>query len=102
MRPPNGLAVWPADALAFFLGFLRGPGGVGSVSPRSRFLERRTVDAAGASSARVVVELGPGTGGTTRALLAAMPADARLVCIEIDPKFADHVARLGDPRLIVR
>jgi phosphatidylethanolamine/phosphatidyl-N-methylethanolamine N-methyltransferase len=102
MRPPNGLAMWPADALAFFLGFLRDPVGVGSVIPSSRFLERRIVDAAGASSARVVVELGPGTGGTTRALLAAMPADARLVCIEIDPKFADHVARLGDPRLIVR
>ena len=102
MRPPNGLAMWPADALAFFLGFLRDPVGVGSVIPSSRYLERRIVEAAGASSARVIVELGPGTGGTTRALLAAMPSDARLVCIEIDPKFADHVARLGDPRLIVR
>ena len=102
MRPPNGLAVWPADALAFFLGFLRDPVGVGSVIPSSRFLERDIVEAAGASSARVIVELGPGTGGTTRALLAAMPSDARLVCLEIDPKFADHVARLGDPRLIVR
>lgn len=101
MRAPNGLAMWPAEALAFFQGFLRDPTGVGSVIPSSRYLERRIVSAAGATAARVIVELGPGTGGTTRALLAAMPSDAKLVCIEIDPQFAERVERIGDPRLIV-
>jgi len=48
-----------------------------------------------------VVELGPGTGGTTRALLAALPERARLICIELDPVFTDHVRAIADPRLHV-
>ena len=56
----------PDDRLAFFHGFLKKPGQVGSIIPSSRFLERRIVRAAGIQRARLVVELGPGTGGTTR------------------------------------
>jgi phosphatidylethanolamine/phosphatidyl-N-methylethanolamine N-methyltransferase len=59
--------------LAFFLGFLRRPGAVGSVIPSSRFLERRLVEVGEVRARAWSVELGPGTGGTTRALLAAMP-----------------------------
>ena len=55
----------PDDRLAFFQGFLKKPGQVGSIIPSSRFLERRIVRAAGIERARLVVELGPGTGGTT-------------------------------------
>ena len=65
------------------------------------FLERRLVRAAKASSARVIVELGPGTGGTTRALLAAMRTDAQLLAIEINPGFAAFLERSPDPRLRV-
>ncbi len=50
--------------------------------------------------ARTVVELGPGTGGTTAALLRAMRPSARLLAIELDPRFHGHVARrLHDARL---
>ena len=45
--------------------------------PSSRFLERRLVNISAVRHARTVVELGPGTGGTTHALLRALPADAR-------------------------
>ena len=49
-----------------------------------------------------MVELGPGTGGTTRALLRALPREARLLAIEIDPDFAAMLRReIPDPRLIV-
>src|SRR5699024_4727802 len=50
-------------------------------------------------SARTVVELGPGTGGTTRAILDAMPADARLLTIELDPQFSSILEGIGDARL---
>lgn len=84
----------------FFRGFLRSPEQVGSIIPSSRFLERRIINVSGVESARMVVELGPGTGGTTRAILAAMPADARLLTIELDPQFSSILAEIGDPRLI--
>jgi phospholipid N-methyltransferase len=87
--------------LAFFQGFLREPQQVGSLIPSSRFLERRLVRFGAVGHARVVVELGPGTGGTTQALLEAMTLDAKLLAIEIDPRFAEMLARDDDSRLIV-
>ena len=52
--------------------------------------------------ARTVVELGPGTGGTTRALLHALPPQARLLAIELSPSLhARLVENLADPRLII-
>jgi phospholipid N-methyltransferase len=57
---------------------------------------------AGVESARLIVELGPGTGGTTRALLRAMKPDARLLAIEINPRFVQLMrTTIADPRLIV-
>ncbi len=89
--------------LAFFRSFLRQPQMIGSLIPSSRFLERRLVAEAGVASADVVVELGPGTGGTTQSLLRAMRPDARLLAIEL----ADDLAALlqvqaeQDSRLLV-
>nr|VFK44138.1 MAG: Phospholipid N-methyltransferase [Candidatus Kentron sp. TC] len=86
----------------FLRGFLRRPKQVGSIVPSSRFLERCIVRNAGIDTAKLVVELGPGTGGTTRALLNALRDDARLVAIEINSNFASWLrSRLHDPRLIV-
>jgi phospholipid N-methyltransferase len=87
--------------MAFLQGFLKSPKQVGSIIPSSRFLERRIVRAADIAKASLVVELGPGTGGTTRALLRAMSPDARLLAIEIDPRFVELLRRMPDPRLIV-
>ena len=88
--------------LAFFQGFLREPQKVGSVIPSSRFLERRLVKICAVREARAVVELGPGTGGTTHALLRALPAAARLLAIEIDPHFAALLrGEITDPRFAV-
>lgn len=86
--------------LDFFRGFLKDPKQVGSVIPSSRFMERKIIEYARLADARVVVELGPGTGGTTRALLDAMPPDARLLAIDVDPAFTEIVAAIEDPRLI--
>lgn len=87
--------------MTFFREFLRHPDEIGSVIPSSRFLERRLVEIAGVESARVVVELGPGTGGTSRAILAALRADAHLLAIEINARFASLLRAVPDPRLVV-
>ncbi len=88
--------------MLFLREFLKNPMQVASIIPSSRFLERRIVRLAAIRSIRgVVVELGAGTGGTTRAILRAMPAEARLLSIEINPRFCDLLQRIGDERLIV-
>lgn len=90
----------PNEPLAFFQGFLRRPQEVGSIIPSSRFLERRIVDVADIAFARTLVELGPGTGGTTRSLLKAMHPEAKLLTIEISPDFHELISRMDDPRHI--
>jgi phosphatidylethanolamine/phosphatidyl-N-methylethanolamine N-methyltransferase len=97
----NRLKPQPDHRLAFLQGFLERPKEVGSIIPSSRFLERRIVRAAGVKAAKVLVELGPGTGGTTRALLSAMDPEARLLAMEVNPRFVGLLRRIDDPRLVV-
>lgn len=85
---------------AFLRGFLREPSQVGSIIPSSRFLEQRIVEAADLSAARRVVELGPGTGGTTRTFLQHLGPDARLLSIELSPHFHELLDEIDDPRFI--
>jgi phospholipid N-methyltransferase len=88
--------------LAFLRGFLEKPKEVGSIIPSSRFLEKRLVRIGELARADLAIELGPGTGGTTRALLAGMRSNARLLAIEINPHFARLLRRtIHDPRLLV-
>ena len=92
----------PDDRFTFFRGFLKRPKQVGSIIPSSRFLERRVTNATRADRVDLIVELGPGTGGTTRALLRVMHPNAKLLAIEINPHFVDVLARWKDDRLIVK
>src|SRR5437588_478992 len=90
------------ERLLFLLRALQSPRYLGSITPSSRYLASALVHFSNASTAKTVVELGPGTGPFTAALLARMPADSRLLSIERDPQLADHLrARFDDPRLIV-
>ncbi len=91
----------PDDRLAFLQGFLKRPKEVGSIIPSSRFLERRIIRSAELGGAKTIVELGPGTGGITRALLRAARPDARVLVIEINPRFVELLERMHDPRLVV-
>jgi phospholipid N-methyltransferase len=101
MRPLSRLRPQPDDRLAFFQGFLKRPREVGSIIPSSRFLERRVTRTAGLPDAGFAIELGPGTGGTTRSFLRSMKPTARLLAIEINPRFVRVLRRSPDPRLIV-
>lgn len=90
------------ERVAFLRGFIAHPDQVGSVIPSSHVLEQHLVRNARLLRARCVVELGPGTGGTTRAFLRAMPATAQLLAIELSEDFAARLrATIRDPRLVV-
>jgi phospholipid N-methyltransferase len=91
----------PDHRFTFLQGFLKRPKEVGSIIPSSRFLERGVVRTAITRDARTIVELGPGTGGTTRAILRAMSPQAKLLSIEINPRFARLLSRMPDARLTV-
>ena len=84
----------------FFQEFLKHPLQIGSIIPSSRFLEQRILEAAGIATVKTVVELGSGTGGTTRAILRAMPQHAKLLSIEINPHFHTLISSIKDDRLI--
>lgn len=86
--------------LDFFRGFLREPEIVGSVIPSSRFLEQRIIDAADLDQAKLVVELGPGTGSTTWSFLNRLSQQARLLTIEVSQEFNRLLQQINDPRLI--
>lgn len=87
--------------LAFFRGFLQHPDQVGSFVPSSKFLEKLLVDVASINKAKTVVELGPGSGGTTQAILDALPDDATFLAIELNPDFVSLLKSNTDSRLIV-
>lgn len=89
------------DRAVFFREFLKHPRQIGSVIPSSRFLEQRVVLAGGISRSRSVVELGPGTGGVTRAILKALPPEASLLSLDINPLFCARIRRIEDTRLTV-
>jgi phospholipid N-methyltransferase len=84
----------PLREHAHFLGaFLRAPFKTGSVAPSSRWLAARMVKDAGLVSARTVVELGPGTGAITRAIVPELSGDSLFVAVEYNPGFADALKR---------
>lgn len=90
------------DSVEFLRGFLRNPAQVGSVIPSSHWLEQRLVREADLSSVHTAVELGPGTGGTTAAFLQSMGPAARLLAIELDSNFHQHLrSSIHDPRFLL-
>jgi len=101
MPGATGFRPQPDNRFAFLQGFLQRPMEVGSFVPSSRFLERRIIRCADVRNAKVIVELGPGTGGTTRALLRAMDPAARLLAVEVNERFVDLLRAMKDPRLAV-
>ena len=85
----------------FFQAFLKSPRVVASAIPSSSHLERRIIKAAAPTTARVVVELGAGTGGTTQSLLSAMGPQARLLVLERTLDFIENLRQIDDTRLDV-
>ena len=89
-------------ALLFARQFLADPRRIGSLIPSSPQLVRRMLAGVDWAHVETAVEFGPGTGVVTRAALARMRPDARLIAFEINSEFATYLARsIADPRLVV-
>ncbi|QEH32990.1 16S ribosomal RNA methyltransferase KsgA/Dim1 family protein [Aquisphaera giovannonii] len=77
-----------SDFGLFFGKFLRQGTAIASLAPSSPWLSRATVREVDWATARVVVELGAGTGPITRVLAERAPDACRVVVLERDPDFA--------------
>ena len=75
---------------------------VGAVAPSSRYLTQAMLEPLSLERARVVVEVGPGTGAMTQALLNLIPFDATLLAFEVNSRFSRYLkSHISDPRLVV-
>lgn len=91
-----------ANKSKFFNEFLKERKTVGAVSPSSKFLMKKMIAPIDFSSAKVIVELGPGNGVFTKGLLNKMTPDARLFSFELSQNFYDHInLKISDKRLIL-
>ena len=88
------------ERLRFFRSFLANPRAVGAILPTSKRAVRDMLDMANLKQARVVVELGAGTGVYTEEVLKRLRPDARFLAFEIDPELVSTLSeRFDDPRL---
>lgn len=75
------------DEIRFFKGWMDGPKTVGAIAPTSPITARRMASVIDTDSNLPVLELGPGTGAVTKAILQKGVAPERLVSIEYSPDF---------------
>jgi len=75
------------DEVQFIRTWLENPIKTGAVTPSGRALARTMASYVDASLPGAIVELGPGTGPVTEALIAQGVDPARLVLVEYDPTF---------------
>jgi len=75
------------DEVRFLRSWIERPLSIGAVTPSSKMLARTMARYVDPLSDGPVVELGPGTGPVTEALLEAGVAPARLVLVEFNPGF---------------
>ncbi|HKW01580.1 MAG TPA: methyltransferase domain-containing protein [Vicinamibacterales bacterium] len=90
MADPPARSRWREHAL--ILGhFLRHPGTVGTVAPSSAWLAREMVGALEPGRPQIVVELGPGTGAFTEAIIDRLRPGDRLLAVELEPAFVSQL-----------
>ncbi len=73
---------------------------VGAMSPSSPFLAKKMLESIDFSTAKVIVELGPGTGVFTKKMLEKMAPDAVLLVFELNDNFVGMLQRqIKDERM---
>ena len=82
-----------ADEARFFMSWLDNPALAGAVSPSGPFLARMMARYVDPRKAGPVIELGPGTGAITEALLERGVAPKRLILIEYESGFCSLLRR---------
>ncbi len=90
-----------SDIMVFLKRFVSHPDRVGSLIPSSRFLSKLMMKRVPWSRARVIVELGPGTGVFTKSILKKKRTDAAFFVVERDPQF-QQMLRERFPELVIK
>jgi phosphatidylethanolamine/phosphatidyl-N-methylethanolamine N-methyltransferase len=75
------------DEVRFIRSWIEKPLSIGAVTPSSRVLARAMAAYVDPSSNGPIIELGPGTGPVTEALVAQGVDPSRLILLEFDPTF---------------
>lgn len=94
--PRRSLARRFDEELRFFKGWIDKPRAVGSIVPTSSVTARKMATVVNPDSGLPVLELGPGTGVITKAILEAGVKPENLWSIEYSQDFVDHL-RLNYP-----
>ena len=81
----NGIRI--DDEFRFFRNWMEKPLSMGAVTPSGKALARTMAEYVDPHSDGPIIELGPGTGPVTEALVARGIDPARLVLVEFDPMF---------------
>ncbi|TIL66147.1 phospholipid N-methyltransferase PmtA [Mesorhizobium sp.] len=82
------------DELKFFKGWIDKPKAVGSIVPTSSITARKMASVVNPMSGLPVLEVGPGTGVITRAILAYGVKPENLYAVEYSPDFVRHLRQL--------
>jgi phospholipid N-methyltransferase len=88
-RPTRGASF--RDHALMVTRFLRSPNTIGAVAVSSRALARRMMVSIPADRPVRVVELGPGTGPFTRALVEHVAEGSRILAIDLEQTFVDRL-----------
>ncbi|MFE0016018.1 phospholipid N-methyltransferase PmtA [Mesorhizobium sp. NPDC059054] len=82
------------DELKFFKGWIDKPKAVGSIVPTSSITARKMASVINLDSGLPVLEVGPGTGVITRAILERGVKPENLYAVEYSADFVQHLRRL--------
>ncbi|TIO06874.1 phospholipid N-methyltransferase PmtA [Mesorhizobium sp.] len=82
------------DELKFFKGWIDKPKAVGSIVPTSSITARKMASVVNPKSGLPVLEVGPGTGVITRAILAQGVKPENLYAVEYSTDFVRHLRQL--------
>ncbi len=89
------------DALSVLAAWFKSPSQVASICPSSQVLLDAIANRECVRTAANIVDLGPGVGGTTAAILEHGHRSCRVLAIEKTPEFIEPLRSLDDPRLTV-
>ncbi|MGI5212276.1 class I SAM-dependent methyltransferase [Plantactinospora sp. CA-290183] len=83
----------PTEMISFLSQLARDPRAVGAIAPSGIPLAEQVTAAIPRTGHPLVVELGPGTGAFTRVIQRRLAGQGRHLAVEINPAFADELAR---------
>ena len=83
----------------FLRSFIDNPKMIGAICPSSSYTVAAMLEPIDWANTRLVVEYGPGVGTFCQPILDRLPAGGKLIAIDLNPDFIDHLNQtIDDPR----